>query len=127
MEIFKPKNKSTIIVDYAHTPDAYEKVLNTIQTIKPENSKVNVFFGCGGDRDREKRPLMGKIAENYSDKMWIVPDNPRTEKINDINNEIIKDLKGTNFQFYKDRGKALRMAIGELSSKDNIGCIGQRS
>ena len=93
--------------------------------MKPENSKVNVFFGCGGDRDREKRPLMGKIAENYSDKMWIVPDNPRTEKINDINNEIIKDLKGTNFQFFKDRGKALRMAIGELSSKDILVVLGK--
>ena len=93
--------------------------------MKQKHSKVNVFFGCGGDRDREKRPLMGKIAENYSDKMWIVPDNPRTEKINDINNEIIKDLKGTNFQFFKDRGKALRMAIGELSSKDILVVLGK--
>ena len=125
MEIFKLENKSTIIIDYAHTPDAYEKVLNTVQKMKPKHSKVNVFFGCGGARDREKRPLMGRIAENYSDKMWIVPDNPRTEKINDINNEIVKGLKENTFQLYKDRGKALRKALDELRNEDILVVLGK--
>ena len=125
MEVFKLKNNSTIIIDYAHTPDAYEKVLNTVQKMKPKYSKVNVFFGCGGDRDRDKRPLMGRIAENYSDKMWIVPDNPRTENINDINNQIVKDLKENTFQLYKDREKALRKALDELTNGDILVILGK--
>jgi UDP-N-acetylmuramoyl-L-alanyl-D-glutamate--2,6-diaminopimelate ligase len=125
MEIFKLENKSTIVIDYAHTPDAYEKVLNTVQKMKPKHSKVNVFFGCGGDRDHEKRPVMGRIAENYSDKMWIVPDNPRAEKINDINNQIVKGLNKNTFQLYKDRGKALRKALVELSNGDILVVLGK--
>ena len=125
MEVFKLKNNSTIIIDYAHTPDAYEKVLNTVQKMKPKYSKVNVFFGCGGERDRDKRPLMGRIAENYSDKMWIVPDNPRTENINDINNQIVKDLKENTFQLYKDREKALRKALDELTNGDILVILGK--
>ncbi len=125
MEIIKLKNKSTIIVDYAHTPDAYKKVLHTIKRMKPEDSKLNVLFGCGGNRDREKRPEMGKIVEDYSDIMWIVPDNPRTENIIDINNQIIKDLKENNFQLFEDRGKALKMAIKSLSSGDILVVLGK--
>ena len=83
------------------------------------------FFGCGGDRDHEKRPVMGRIAENYSDKMWIVPDNPRTEKINDINNQIVKGLNKNTFQLYKDRGKALRKALVELSNGDILVVLGK--
>ena len=125
MEVFKLENNSTVIIDYAHTPDAYEKVLNTVQKMKPKYSKVNVFFGCGGDRDQDKRPLMGRIAENYSDKMWIVPDNPRTENINDINNQIVKDLKENTFQLYKDREKALRKALDELTNGDILVILGK--
>jgi len=125
MEFIKLKNKSTIIVDYAHTPDAYKKVLHTIKRMKPEDSKLNVLFGCGGDRDHEKRPEMGKIVEDYSDIMWIVPDNPRTENIIDINNQIIKDLKENSFQLFDDRGKALKMAIKSLSSGDILVVLGK--
>ena len=93
--------------------------------MKPEDSKLNVLFGCGGNRDREKRPEMGKIVEDYSDIMWIVPDNPRTENIIDINNQIIKDLKESNFQLFEDRGKALKMAIKSLNSGDILVVLGK--
>ena len=67
------------IVDYAHTPDALEKVLSTINKLKKGNEQVITVVGCGGDRDKKKRPVMAKVACNYSDKVIITSDNPRTE------------------------------------------------
>ena len=125
MERFNLNNGAKAIIDYAHTPDAYEKVLSTIQNIKLEKSKIHVLFGCGGDRDREKRSKMGQIAERYSDKMWITPDNPRSENILDINNEIIKNIKTKNFEIINNRGKALRLAIKSLMKDDILVVLGK--
>ena len=125
MERFNLNNGAKAIIDYAHTPDAYEKVLSTIQNIKLEKSKIHVLFGCGGDRDREKRSKMGQIAERYSDKMWITPDNPRSENILDINNEIIKNIKTKNFEIFNNRGKALRLAIKSLMKDDILVVLGK--
>ena len=83
------------------------------------------MFGCGGDRDREKRSKMGQIAERYSDKMWITPDNPRSENILDINNEIIKNIKTKNFEIFNNRGKALRLAIKSLMKDDILVVLGK--
>lgn len=71
--------KRTGIVDYAHTPDALEKVLSTIDQLKSGNSKVITVVGCGGDRDKKKRPIMAKVACDYSDQVILTSDNPRTE------------------------------------------------
>ncbi len=67
------------IVDYAHTPDALEKVLETIAELKPEGARVFTVVGCGGDRDREKRPKMARVADQWSDQLILTSDNPRTE------------------------------------------------
>jgi UDP-N-acetylmuramoyl-L-alanyl-D-glutamate--2,6-diaminopimelate ligase len=73
------KNKITAIVDYAHTPDALKNVLETISTLRTGNENVITVVGCGGDRDRSKRPVMGNIASEMSNKIIFTSDNPRTE------------------------------------------------
>jgi len=78
------KNKITAIVDYAHTPDALKNVLETINTLRTGNENVITVVGCGGDRDRSKRPVMGTIASEMSDKVIFTSDNPRTESPSEI-------------------------------------------
>jgi len=80
-----------LFVDFAHTPEALEKTLLTLQSMK--KGKVITVFGCGGERDQKKRPLMGSIAEKYSDQVIITSDNPRGEDPREICNEIAKGLK----------------------------------
>lgn len=74
-----PQGKRTGIVDYAHTPDALEKVLNTIHQLRQGNSRIITVVGCGGDRDKAKRPKMAKVACDYSDQVVLTSDNPRSE------------------------------------------------
>jgi UDP-N-acetylmuramoyl-L-alanyl-D-glutamate--2,6-diaminopimelate ligase len=78
------KNKITAIVDYAHTPDALKNVLETINTLRTGNENVITVVGCGGDRDRSKRPVMGNIASEMSNKIIFTSDNPRTESPSEI-------------------------------------------
>lgn len=88
-QIFQTEEQTTIIVDYAHTPDALENVLKTINTIRTRNEKLFTIVGCGGNRDKEKRPLMGKLATQYSDKVIFTSDNPRNESPEKIIAEMI--------------------------------------
>ncbi|BAH83253.1 UDP-N-acetylmuramoyl-L-alanyl-D-glutamate--2,6-diaminopimelate ligase [Candidatus Ishikawella capsulata] len=91
MEVFKAVNKPTVIVDYAHTPDALSKALTAVRL---HYCKGNIWclFGCGGDRDKGKRPLMGRIAEKLSDRVVISDDNPRTELSQNIIDDILTGL-----------------------------------
>ena len=125
MEVFYKNNGGVIIIDYAHTPDAYEKVLETVSKMKSKNSLLNVLFGCGGDRDALKRPQMGKIVEKYADKLWIAPDNPRSELIESINNEIIGGLSMQKHKNFDDRGLALLQALNDLGSEDILLVLGK--
>ena len=104
-------NKATIIVDYAHTPDALENVLSTIQHIRTKNETLTTLVGCGGNRDQSKRPLMGKVAAQLSDKVIFTADNPRDE-----DPELIIDAmeKGVNPEDYK---KTLRITSREQAIK----------
>jgi len=106
----------TIIVDYAHTPDALESVINSLNTIK--NGRLFVLFGCGGDRDKGKRELMGEISSRLSDFSIITSDNPRFENPIDIINDIKKGLSNS-FDIEPDRRSAIAKAI-KMLKKDDI-------
>ncbi|MDQ0192580.1 UDP-N-acetylmuramoyl-L-alanyl-D-glutamate--2,6-diaminopimelate ligase [Paenibacillus wynnii] len=111
-----------VIVDYAHTPDGLENVLRTVQEFA--TGKVLTVFGCGGDRDRTKRPLMGKIAAKYSDHVLVTSDNPRTEDpqliLKDIEAGLTEDgISSDRYELIADRREAIRKAI-EMSSPGDV-------
>ncbi len=119
------KNGAIAIVDYAHTPDALAKALNACRdamaaTGNTTNKLISVF-GCGGDRDKAKRPAMGSISTSTADYTIITDDNPRTENPMEIINDILKgiDQSKDNFKVVSGRRQAIEFAIG-LSSKDDI-------
>ncbi len=97
-EYFKSKTGVIGIVDYAHTPDALENVLKTIHNIRTGNETVFTLIGCGGDRDRTKRPVMAKIACEWSDKALLTSDNPRTEDPEAIIDEMMTGVGGEHYQ-----------------------------
>ncbi len=101
-----------ILVDYAHKPDALEKVLQTLRDVRESGRKLITVFGCGGDRDRTKRPVMGKLAVELSDHAWITSDNPRREDPQAIISEIVNGTAGhSNFTVQPDRREAIRGAV----------------
>lgn len=119
MEVLHAKNYPTIIVDYAHTPDALQKAL-LASRIHCKGS-LWVIFGCGGDRDTGKRPLMGEIAEKFADKIVLTNDNPRTEDEMKIINDIKQGLLNhNNMQVITDRVRAIKQTISQAGSNDVI-------
>jgi UDP-N-acetylmuramoyl-L-alanyl-D-glutamate--2,6-diaminopimelate ligase len=111
--------KPCVIVDYAHTPDALENVLSTLGHLK--KGRLGVVFGCGGDRDKTKRPIMGQIASQYADFVIVTSDNPRTEDPLTIINEVAAGLSATA-QAMKiiDRQAAIHQALDMADDKDII-------
>ena len=113
LENIKGPKDISVIIDYAHTPDALENVLSTLREIAPERQLICVF-GCGGDRDRTKRPEMGKIAQKMADRIIVTSDNSRTEKTADIMTDIKEgmDTAGrAKSLFIEDREQAIRTAV----------------
>ncbi|MGM9735479.1 MAG: UDP-N-acetylmuramoyl-L-alanyl-D-glutamate--2,6-diaminopimelate ligase [Candidatus Cryptobacteroides sp.] len=113
LETVKGPKDISVIIDYAHTPDALENVLRTLREIAPDRELV-CLFGCGGDRDRTKRPEMGAIAQKYADRIIVTSDNSRTEKTSDIMAGIKggMDISGrAKSLFIEDREEAIRTAI----------------
>lgn len=113
LETIKAPNGVTVVIDYAHTPDAMDNVLKTLRDIAPSNPLV-CLFGCGGDRDRTKRPEMAKVAEKYADRIFVTSDNSRTEKTEDILEEIKAGFSQRGLAksiFIADRKEAIRTAI----------------
>ncbi len=98
-----------VYIDYAHTPDALENVCSTLKNLDP--NRLITVFGCGGDRDRSKRPLMAAAAERFSDFCIITSDNPRTENPDAIINEVAKGMTGRKFAKVVDRTEALEAAL----------------
>lgn len=103
----------TAVIDYAHTPDALENVLKTLRGIAPDRELV-CLFGCGGDRDRSKRPEMGEIAQKYADRIFITSDNSRSERTSDIMEDIKAGMDAggrARSIFIEDREQAIRAAL----------------
>jgi UDP-N-acetylmuramoyl-L-alanyl-D-glutamate--2,6-diaminopimelate ligase len=114
-----------VFVDYAHTPDAMETVLNTLSEAYPDNKLISVF-GCGGDRDQTKRPIMGDIATRISTSAIITDDNPRTESSMDIINAIAVGCAGrSNYKIIQDRSSAVLAALDQASKGDIVAILGK--
>ncbi len=122
-ETFKSDGGIFFIVDYAHTPDALENILDSINDIRTKNERLITVFGCGGDRDHSKRPEMGNIATKKSTLAIITSDNPRTEDPGQIIKEIEAGVEPQNFSKYTsipDRKEAIKMAIKFAEPKDIV-------
>ena len=111
---------SNIWIDYAHTPDALDNALSTLRTHYPEFN-IRVIFGCGGDRDKGKRQMMGKIASERADSIILTNDNPRSEAPQAIIDDILAGTKVENdVQIILDRGDAIRSAIQSLGEEEAL-------
>lgn len=107
-----------VVVDYAHTPDALEKVLQTLRDIVPAGGKLVCLFGCGGDRDNGKRPLMGAISARLADFSVITSDNPRSENPQTIIDHITAGMANAKFSVNIDRATAISQAIDYIEKND---------
>jgi UDP-N-acetylmuramoyl-L-alanyl-D-glutamate--2,6-diaminopimelate ligase len=117
-----------VVVDYAHTPDALERVLTTARRLTP--GRLAVVFGCGGDRDRGKRPIMGEIAARLADRVWITSDNPRSERPGAIVDEILAGAGrvsgvGARVTAEPDRRTAIRAALQAAAEGDTVVIAGK--
>jgi UDP-N-acetylmuramoyl-L-alanyl-D-glutamate--2,6-diaminopimelate ligase len=108
---------SSIFVDYAHTPDALENVLKCLKEIS--KGRIITVFGCGGDRDKGKRPLMAQACEHFSDFSIVTSDNPRTENPDEICRQIIVGFKKNCYSIEADRRAAIRQAI-QMAQKEDL-------
>ncbi len=116
MEIVENALDRFVIVDNSHKSKAMEQVLNSLRTLLPSSGKLWVVFGCGGERDKYKRPVLGEIASNLADKAIITDDNPRSENPENIRREIISSSAGAIEK--PGRRSALEYAISNMSSND---------
>jgi len=116
--------RPVVVVDYAHTPDGFERVLATCRHLKPR--RLLVVFGCGGDRDRSKRPLMGRIAQRECDRCYLTTDNPRHERVETIVADILTGMRRSDDVVVElDRGRAIRFAIAECGPGDMVAILGK--
>ncbi len=122
-QVVRLKNNKTFVVDYAHTPDALQKIIENIkETLKP-NQKIITVFGCGGDRDKLKRPEMGKIASQLSDQCIITSDNPRNENPKSIIQDILSGIEKQHqheVMCVEDRAEAIKIAHKISSTHDIV-------
>jgi UDP-N-acetylmuramoyl-L-alanyl-D-glutamate--2,6-diaminopimelate ligase len=122
-EVVHNKNDKRAIVDYAHTPDALERTLAAARKICKAN--LLLIFGCGGDRDKTKRPQMGAIAEKMADKVWLTSDNPRTENPEQILNDVEAGMEAGKHIRQVDRKTAIKEAVLALQGGDVLVVAGK--
>jgi UDP-N-acetylmuramoyl-L-alanyl-D-glutamate--2,6-diaminopimelate ligase len=116
LELVAQRDDSAVFVDYAHTPDALK---NAILSLRPyAKGKLTVVFGCGGDRDKGKRPQMGAIARELADRVIVTDDNPRTEEAASIRSEILVAAQGA--EEIGDRRQAIASAIASIGARDVV-------
>lgn len=119
-EIVPTGRDFTVLIDYAHSPDAMVNILRTVRGFA--KGRVVLLFGCGGDREREKRPVMGAIAVQMADMVYITSDNPRTEEPGEIIREILEGVKNTKtpYRVIENRRDAIKAALGDALADDVI-------
>ena len=113
----KPYKSNFIVVDFAHTPDALDNICRGIRSAFPHH-RLKVLFGCGGDRDRSKRPLMGKIAGTWASEVYVTSDNPRSENAEQIIDDILKGMEPHNVHRIVNRPEAVKRAFAELTENE---------
>jgi UDP-N-acetylmuramoyl-L-alanyl-D-glutamate--2,6-diaminopimelate ligase len=118
LELVPAKRQFQVFVDYAHTPDALQNVLKTLRELEPH--RLIVVFGCGGNRDREKRPLMGEIVDRHADYAIVTSDNPRKEDPDAIIVEIEKGFRSSRYEKMVDRTQAIDRAITLAQPRDFV-------
>ena len=122
-QYLKVSGGPTAIIDYAHTPDALKNVLETIKAVKQTNSRLITVVGCGGDRDKDKRPIMATIASEMSEQLILTSDNPRTEDpysiLNDMKNGLDEEQLSNAFVM-EDRKEAIKLAVKLANESDVI-------
>jgi UDP-N-acetylmuramoyl-L-alanyl-D-glutamate--2,6-diaminopimelate ligase len=118
-----PYNQGKIIVDYAHTPDAVEKIITSFQ--ENNDGRIITIIGCGGDRDKTKRPIMGNIASEKSDFVIVTSDNPRTEDPQSIIDQVKAGIKKDNYIEEIDRTTAIQKGIEMLNPNDILLVLGK--
>ena len=116
-QIVRGKDK-IVIVDYAHTPDGLKKVISTAREIT--KGKVITVFGCGGDRDKTKRAIMGEVASELSDFIVVTSDNPRSENPDDIAKSIVSGCKKNNYKIITDRKESISYALNLCGTDDTV-------
>ena len=119
MDCIISEGKPLVVVDYAHTPDALEKALTTLREIRQPESQLWCIFGCGGDRDRGKRPLMGAVASQFADRVVVTSDNPRTEQPQAIINDILPAVPQPAL-VEPDRKAAIEQTIAQAKAQDIV-------
>ncbi len=122
-ELIEEGQDFAVVVDYAHTPDGLQNILETAKAIK--ENRIIIVFGCGGDRDATKRPIMGRIAAEYGDKIYVTSDNPRTEDpvqiVKDVEVGVKEALReGTSYEVIVDRREAINYAIHDAKAGDIV-------
>jgi UDP-N-acetylmuramoyl-L-alanyl-D-glutamate--2,6-diaminopimelate ligase len=118
LEAVPAKRQFQVFVDYAHTPDALLNVLKTARELSPR--KLIVVFGCGGDRDKQKRPLMARVADENADFSIITSDNPRKEDPEAIIAEAAKGFRSDHYEKITDRAQAIARAVELAQPRDII-------
>lgn len=120
IEVVPTDTDYTVIIDYAHSPDGLQNIISSLRKIA--KNRIITVFGCGGDRDRTKRPIMGSIASELSDVIVVTSDNPRSEDPDDIIKDILEGIKGSKVKKFiePDRTRAIAAAMNEATADDII-------
>lgn len=118
------KDDITVVIDYAHTSEAFQNIMRELRSVKG-SGRLTVLFGCGGERDKSKRPIMAAIAEKYADRIIITSDNSRGEDPLDIINDILSGLRHTEHKVIVNREEAILYAVKQSSSGDTLAIIGK--
>jgi len=119
------RGEVTVIIDYAHTKEAFEGILRSVKGTIQNKGRLTVIFGCGGEREKEKRPQMAAAAENYADEIIVTNDNPRGEEPEEIIKDILKGFKEKKHRVVIDRAEAIREAIANATDNEVIAIIGK--